>query len=70
MVKAAAKYPRQCTAIGTQTRYFPQNWTIKKYYLENKEALGAITSLNFTFLYNWGKTRQGWRRWLPDLFLD
>ncbi len=70
MVKTALKYPTLCTALGTQTRYFPQNWTIKKYFLENREQLGEITSLNLTYLYNWGKTRQGWRRWLRDLFLE
>ncbi|MHA1721264.1 MAG: Gfo/Idh/MocA family protein [Promethearchaeota archaeon] len=70
MVKAANEHPHLCTAAGTQTRYFPQNWSLKKYYLENKKTLGKVTSLNFSFLYNWGKTRQGWRRWLKDLFLE
>ncbi len=70
MVKAAHARPDLCTAIGTQTRYFTQNWTVKKYYLENKDKLDSITSLNLTYLYNWGKTRQGWRRWLRDLFLE
>jgi predicted dehydrogenase len=70
MVKTAQKYPHLCTAIGTQSRYFPQNWSLKKYYLEHQEQLGPITSLNLTYLYNWGKTRQGWRRWLRDLFLE
>ncbi len=70
MVKAANENPHLCTATGTQTRYFPQNWSLKKYYLEHKKTLGKITSLNFSYLYNWGKTRQGWRRWLKDLFLE
>lgn len=70
MVKCAGRHPELCTAIGTQTRYFPHNWTVKKTYLENKESLGKISSLNLTYLYNWGKTRQGWRRWLRDLFLE
>ncbi|MHA1619209.1 MAG: Gfo/Idh/MocA family protein [Promethearchaeota archaeon] len=70
MVKTAAKYPKLCTAMGTQTRFFPHNWSVKKAYLERKETLGKITSLNLTYLYNWGKTRQGWRRWLRDLFLE
>jgi len=43
---------------------------LKKYILEHKAQLGQICSLNFTALYNWGKTRHGWRRWLPDLFLE
>jgi len=70
MVKAAFEHPELCTAIGTQTRFFPHNWTVKKFLQENKETLGPITSINMTYLYNWGKTRQGWRRWLPDLFLE
>jgi predicted dehydrogenase len=70
MVKTAAKYPHLCTAVGTQTRFFPWNWSLKKAYLNNKERFGKITSLNMTYLYNWGKSRQGWRRWLVDLFLD
>ncbi|MCF2138853.1 MAG: Gfo/Idh/MocA family oxidoreductase [Candidatus Lokiarchaeota archaeon] len=70
MVKTAAKYPELCTAVGTQTRFFPHNWSVKKTYLERKDSLKSITSLNLTYLYNWGKTRQGWRRWLRDLFLE
>ncbi|MHA1585003.1 MAG: Gfo/Idh/MocA family protein [Promethearchaeota archaeon] len=70
MVKVAAENPKICTAIGTQTRFFPHNWSVKKYLLEHKEELGKITSINMTYLYNWGKTRQGWRRWLRDLFLE
>ncbi|MHA1775813.1 MAG: hypothetical protein DRO88_05410 [Promethearchaeia archaeon] len=70
MVKTALKYPKLCTAVGTQTRFFPHNWSLKKAYLERKDVLKKITSLNLTYLYNWGKTRQGWRRWLRDLFLE
>jgi len=70
MVKAALAHPEICTTLGTQTRYFPQNWSLKKAYREKIEQFGPITSINMTYLYNWGKTRQGWRRWLPDLFLE
>jgi predicted dehydrogenase len=70
LVKAATAHPELCTAVGNQTRYFPKNWTMKKYYLENKQKFGDITSLYVTYLANWGKTRHGWRRWLADLFLE
>ncbi len=70
MVKTAQKHPHLATCLGTQTRYFPHNWSLKKHYLNNKEEFGRITSINMSYLYNWGKTRQGWRRWLRDLFLE
>ena len=70
LVKAAVAHPELCTATGTQTRFFPKNWTPRKYYLENQDQVKDIVSLNVTCLYNWGKTRHGWRRWLEDLFLE
>jgi predicted dehydrogenase len=70
MVKAALAHPELCTGTGNQTRYFAKNWTVKKYYQEHIKQFGSVTSLEFSGLYNWGKTRHGWRRWLPDLFLD
>lgn len=70
MVKMAQKKKNLVTCTGTQTRYFSQNWSLKKYLKDNESILGDITSINMTYLYNWGKTRQGWRRWLRDLFLE
>jgi predicted dehydrogenase len=70
MVKAALDHPELCTGTGNQTRYFAKNWSLKKYYKEHIKQFGPINSVEFTGLYNWGKTRHGWRRWLPDLFLE
>jgi predicted dehydrogenase len=70
MVKAAKNHPELCTGTGNQTRFFPKNWTVKKYLKEHQKQFGLITSVEYSALYNWGKTRHGWRRWLPDLFLE
>lgn len=70
LVKATVEHPQLCTATGTQSRYFAKNWTLKKYIQQHKQKLGEISSINAVCLYNWGKTRHGWRRWLEDLFLE
>jgi predicted dehydrogenase len=70
LVKATDAHPELCTATGTQTRYFPKNWAVRKYFLEHEEQLGKMTSVNFECLYNWGKSRFGWRRWLADIYME
>lgn len=70
MVQCAIDHPELCTAVGTQYRYFPKNWTAKQFFQQKDCPIGDIAFIRWTGAGNWGEKRSGWRRWLQDIYLE
>jgi predicted dehydrogenase len=71
MVQAAIDHPELSTAIGTQYRYFTKFWTAHKFFTTPAEnPIGDISYIRWESAGNWGEKRRGWRRWLPEVYLE
>ena len=70
MVQLALDHPELCTAMGTQRRYVQNHWTAKQYLSGPDSEIGDISFIQWNDAFNWGLERDGWRRFLPDLFAE
>ncbi|NMC07163.1 MAG: Gfo/Idh/MocA family oxidoreductase [Candidatus Lokiarchaeota archaeon] len=69
MVQCALDHPELATAIGHQYRFFWHNWLAKCYLREHNE-LGDLAMVRWAGAGNWGEKRKGWRRFLPEVYLE
>ena len=72
MVQKALDHPELCTAVGTQYRYNMHNWTAKQFF-KTGAYLDLIGQLGMMIWHDWGfrgEKRWGWRRFLPDVYLE
>jgi predicted dehydrogenase len=70
MVQCAIDHPELCTAIGTQYRYFPQNWAAHQFFLQKNNPIGDLAYIRWDGAGNWGEKRTGWRRWIEEIYLE
>ncbi|MHA1679665.1 MAG: Gfo/Idh/MocA family protein [Promethearchaeota archaeon] len=68
LVKLARKHPDLGTAIGTQYRYRPTWWTLRKLFLEKQSPIGPLSHFHFKSTAFSGDTRGGWRHFMPHIF--
>lgn len=69
MVQCALDHPELVTAIGHQYRFFMHNWVLKAFYQEHND-LGELAFIRWASSGNWGEKRKGWRRFLPEVYLE
>ena len=69
MVQCALDHPELATALGHQYRFFIHNWLAKCYIQEHNE-LGELAMIRMASGGNWGEKRKGWRRFLPEVYLE
>jgi len=70
MVQAALDHPNLGTALGVQRRYTSQTWTLKNYLQDPDKEIGDLAVIQWNDAFNWGLYREGWRRFLPELFAE
>jgi predicted dehydrogenase len=70
MAQLAIDKPELSTAVGTQYRYFPKYWTAHKFFNDPNNSLGKLAFMRWSSGGNWGEKRSGWRRWLPEVYLE
>jgi predicted dehydrogenase len=70
MVQKAIDNPTLCTATGTQYRYEVKSWTAKKFFEEKPNPIGTLGSISWISSDYRGERRWGWRRFLPDVYLE
>ncbi|MHA1342140.1 MAG: Gfo/Idh/MocA family protein [Promethearchaeota archaeon] len=70
MVQLAIDNPHLSTALGTQRRYMINSWTLKQYLNSDQNELGKLNFIQWNDAFNWGLYREGWRRFLPELYAE
>ncbi|MHA1732534.1 MAG: Gfo/Idh/MocA family protein [Promethearchaeota archaeon] len=71
MVQLALEHPELSTALGFQRRYTVPMWTGRKFFAETAdEMVGMLNFIRWYEAFNWGLYREGWRQWLPDLYIE
>ncbi|MHA1870556.1 MAG: Gfo/Idh/MocA family protein, partial [Promethearchaeota archaeon] len=72
MVQKALEHPELCTAMGTQYRYGISVWTAHQFYRspEKEEMIGKVGMIKWEDYGYRGEKRWGWRRFLPDIYLE
>ncbi|MBD3353764.1 MAG: hypothetical protein GF364_19945 [Candidatus Lokiarchaeota archaeon] len=70
MVEYALNKPKLCTAVGTNYRYSPARWTMKKFLEREDCPIGDLSFMRWEQAGNWGEKRTGWRRWLQEIYLE
>jgi predicted dehydrogenase len=71
MVQKAIDNPHLSTAIGTQYRYYTKWWTARRFFREQGQStIGDLAFIRWASAGNWGEKRRGWRRFLPDVYLE
>jgi predicted dehydrogenase len=70
MVQCAIDHPELSTAIGTQYRYFPRNWAAHQFFKQKDNPIGELSYIRWAGAGNWGEKRSGWRRWIPEIYLE
>ncbi len=69
MVQCALDHPELATSIGHQYRFFLHNYLTRCYIKEHNE-LGKLAMIRMASGGNWGEKRKGWRRFLPEVYLE
>ncbi|MHA1821972.1 MAG: Gfo/Idh/MocA family protein [Promethearchaeota archaeon] len=70
MLQLAIDHPELATAVGTQRRYSTTMWTLKQYLKNPNKSIGELNFIQWNDAFNWGLYRQGWRRWLQELYAE
>jgi predicted dehydrogenase len=69
MVQCAIDHPELATSVGQQYRYFGKNFLVKD-YIKNHNELGKLAFIRLASAGSWGEKRRGWRRFLPEVYLE
>ncbi len=70
MVVDAQEHPELCTAVGTNYRYGTSRWVMKQFLQQDDCPIGDLSFLRWEQAGNWGEKRSGWRRWIPEVYLE
>jgi predicted dehydrogenase len=70
MVKAAQRHPELVTAVGTQYRFFQDNWAIKAFMDQTPSPIGNLGMVNVSLAGGGTEERNGWRRHMEDIYLQ
>lgn len=70
MVQCAIDHPELTTAVGTQYRYWNKMWNLHDFFNSDANNIGPISHIRLSSAGNWGESRRGWRRWLPEIYLE
>ncbi len=72
MLEICRKKPHLSTATGYNYRYNTRWWTAKQFFAtgEADKMIGDLGFIRWSSGGNWGESRVGWRRWIPEIYAE